>query len=424
MPGVRCTLSIVSNSASSGTSPERLTLSTAVLLIACVLCAVLDGYDVVVISYVVPQLAQEWAEPLAGFGVVFSIGLIGLVLGSLGLAPLADQYGRRKAMIGALVLGAIGTFANSLVTDMTQLIVCRFFVGLAMGVIIALVFAVAHEASPPKRRVLVLAIVGCGLSLGNLASGLIASFVLSRHGWPLLFLGASIVNVVIGVLFFATLRDPPVVKKTVREPYFSRIGSLFGKNLARLTLVLWLLHFGGVGANYMLISWLPSLLTRSGYATADAALATSLISLGGLVGGLISGFALARFGRGWLMFLYASAVILIAALPFFLGSSLLYLVNFLIGVCIVGGYISNSVITSQLYPASSRVSGLGWAQGIGRSGSVITPLIVALALQWNASLTQIVLIAAVFPLMSTIAVLLLGKFSVAEQTPGGEPAGQ
>lgn len=394
--------------------------STILLLVGCVLCAILDGYDVVVISYVVPMLSQEWSEPLASFGVVFSIGLIGLVLGSLGLAPLADQYGRRKVMIGALILGAIATFANSFVADLIQLMVCRFFVGLAMGVLIALVIAVAHEASPVKHRVIIVAVVGCGLSLGNLLSGLIASYVLPRFGWQPLFLGAAAVNVVVAFLFLATLRDSRATVQIVPQRYLSRIGSLFSKDLAKLTTVLWLLHFGGVGANYMLISWLPSLLTRSGYATADAALATSLISLGGLVGGLISGFALARFGRAWLLFIYAAAVILIVLLPSFLGSPVLYAINFMIGVCIVGGYISNSVVTSQLYPATSRVSGLGWAQGIGRSGSVITPLIVALALQWNASLTQIVFLAAVFPLLGLVATALLGKFSVTEREMAAE----
>lgn len=413
----------VTASAGTATAPgnnaaaPKFTPTTIVLILACVLCAILDGYDVVVISYVVPLLAQEWTEPLASFGVVFSVGLMGLVIGSLALAPLADQHGRRKVMIAALILGALATFANGLVVDMTQLIVCRFLVGLAMGVLIALVVIVAYEASPTRYRVLLVTIVGCGLSLGNLASGLIASYALPRVGWQPLFFGGAAVNVLVGILFLATLRDTGAVQKVVREPYLSRIGSLFSKDLAKLTSILWLLHFGGVGANYMLISWLPSLLTRSGYATADAALATSLISLGGLVGGLTSGFALARLGRTWLLLIYGSAVILIAALPLFLGSPALYAVNFLIGICIVGGYISNSVVTSQLYPASSRASGLGWAQGVGRSGSIITPLIVAQALQWNASLTQIVLIAALFPLMSTVAVLLLGSLSGLREAP-------
>lgn len=416
-------MSDLSNSAQpsrSAVAPTRFDLATVVLLIACFLCAILDGYDVVVISYVVPALSKEWSEPLSGFGMVFSIGLVGLVLGSLGLAPLADQYGRRKIMIGALALGAVATFANSLAADLTQLMVCRLFVGLAMGVIIALIIAVAHEASPAKHRVLIVTIVGCGLSLGNLLSGLIAAYVLPRFGWEPLFIGAAAVNVVIALLFVATLRDRQAMQKVVHPAYFSQIGSLFGKDLAKLTSTLWLLHFGGVGANYMLISWLPSLLTRSGYAVADAAVATSLISLGGLVGGLLSGFALGRFGRGWLIFIYASAVVLIASLPFFLGTPVLYVVNFLIGICIVGGYISNSVITSQLYPASSRASGLGWAQGVGRSGSVITPLLVSLALQWNAPLTQIVLLAAVFPLLAVIATALLGKFSVNEPASATE----
>ncbi|MBO9603757.1 MAG: MFS transporter [Novosphingobium sp.] len=402
------------------TADPVFTRSTVILLIACVLCAILDGYDVVVISYVVPLLSKQWSEPLASFGIVFSIGLVGLVLGSLGLAPLADQHGRRKVMLGALALGAVGTFANGLVGGLGPLLVCRFFVGLSMGVIIALVVTIAHEASPVRYRMLLVTIVGCGLSLGNLAAGLFASYVLPRFGWEPLFLGAAALNVVIGAMFMATLRNSATAPRPAHARYLSRIGSLFGKDLAKLTIVLWLLHFGGVGANYMLISWLPSLLTRSGYTPADAALATSLISFGGLVGGLLSGVALPRLGRGWIFSLYGCAAVLIVTIPFLLGTPLLYLVNFVIGICIVGGYISNNAITSELYPASSRASGLGWAQGVGRSGGVITPLIVSLALQLNASLNQIVLLAAAFPLLSTVAAVLLGK--VSPSTPRAEEA--
>lgn len=410
------------NGAATGSNPNdenRFTLSSIILILGCLLSAVLDGYDVVIISYAVPELSKEWSEPLSSFGIVFSVGLIGLVLGALGLAPLADQHGRRRVMIGALVLGAVATIANGLAVDLAQLIACRFFVGLAMGVIVALVVTIAHEASPPRWRVLIVTTVGCGLSIGNLASGLVASFVLPRFGWQPLFIGAGVANLFIAFLFVGTMKDtrePPNVK---RPAYLSRIGSLFGKDLAKLTLVLWLLHFGGVGANYLLLSWLPSLLTRAGYAIADAALATSLISFGGLAGGLVSGFALARLGWRWLLLIYISAVILIASLPFFLGSALLYAVNFLIGVCIVGGYISNNVVTSHLYPESVRAGGLGWAQGVGRTGSVVTPLIVALALQWNASLTHIVLLAAVFPLMSALATIILAKVSRGSRNTAG-----
>lgn len=391
--------------------------STIILLIACVLCAILDGYDVVVISYVVPLLSQEWSEPLARFGIVFSIGLVGLVVGALGLAPLADQYGRRAVMLGALSLGAVATVANAFAGGVESLLVCRFFVGLAMGVIIALVVTIAHENSPSRYRMLIVTIVGCGLSLGNLSAGLFASYVLPRFGWEPLFLGAALLNVVVAAMFAATMPSSAPLTGSVRTPYLSQIGSLFSKDLAKLTIVLWFLHFGGVGANYMLISWLPSLLTRSGYTAGDAALATSLISFGGLIGGLFSGFALARFGRFWILALYGCAAVLIVAIPAFLGTSMLYAINFAVGFCIVGGYISNNAITSELYPSSSRASGLGWAQGVGRSGGVITPLIVSLALQLNASLTQIVILAAVFPLLSTVSAVLLGKAAVRPPRP-------
>jgi len=79
----------------------------------------------------------------------------------------------------------------------------------------------------------------------------------------------------------------------------------------------------------------------------------------------------------------------------------------MIGVCLVGGYVCNNIVTSEVYPADLRASGLGWAQGIGRTGSILSPLLVSLALALEAPNQTILLIAAVFPFLSAWAIFLL-----------------
>lgn len=379
----------------------------SLVLLACFACAVLDGFDVQVISYAIPEMAREWSVPLSRFGIVFSAGLVGLVAGSLFLAPLADRHGRRKIIVLAVFGAGVATFANALVQNVEWLLLCRVFVGLTMGIITALVVAIAFEAAPERHRALAVAIVVTGFSLGNMASGMVAAVVLPRYGWEALFLGAAAFALFVAVLFAVCPFGTPAVVATSRVGHRGAIRALMSREFASLTLIVWLLHFGGVGANYLLLSWLPSLLTRSGYLTSDAAFMTSLISFGGLFGGVLAGFLLSRFGLRWLLVCYGTAFSLIALLPFFFHSDVLPVMHVMIGVCLVGGYVCNNIVTSEVYPADLRASGLGWAQGIGRTGSILSPLLVSLALALEAPNQTILLIAAVFPFLSAWAIFLL-----------------
>ena len=134
---------------------------------------------------------------------------------------------------------------------------------------------------------------------------------------------------------------------------------------------------------------------------------TSLVSFGGLFGGIAAGYLLSRFGLKWLLICYGIAFSSIALLPLSFHTSLLPIMNVVIGVCMTGGYVCNNIVASAAYPVHVRASGVGWAQGIGRTGSIVSPLLVSLALGQNAPNGAILLIAAIFPFLSGSAAFLL-----------------
>jgi AAHS family 4-hydroxybenzoate transporter-like MFS transporter len=396
-----------------------MTRQSFVLLLACFACAILDGYDVQVIAYAIPEMARTWNVPLSAFGLVFSAGLFGLVAGSLFLAPLADRHGRRIVVVLAALGAAAATLGNALISNIEWLIVCRVFVGIAIGILTALVVAIAFEAAPQRHRALAVSIVATGFSLGNMASGMIASVVIPRYGWEALFFGASAFAVLVAFLFFISSFETPRAPAAARVEQRGAIRTLVSTEYRSLTLTMWLLHFGGVGAMYVLLSWLPSLLTRSGYPTSEAAFTTSLISVGGLFGGIAAGYLLSRFGLKWLIACYAMAFSLIALLPLSFHTDFLPIMNIGIGVFMIGGYVCNNIVASAEYPVHLRASGVGWAQGVGRTGSIVSPLLVSLALGVNAADATILLIAAVFPFLSGSATFLLMRRLRAPQASGG-----
>ncbi|MFD0663459.1 hypothetical protein [Thermocatellispora tengchongensis] len=59
----------------------------------CVLLNVLDGFDVLVMSFTSAAVSAEWGLSGSQLGLLLSAGLVGMALGSLFLAPLADRIG-------------------------------------------------------------------------------------------------------------------------------------------------------------------------------------------------------------------------------------------------------------------------------------------------------------------------------------------
>jgi MFS family permease len=59
----------------------------------------LDGFDVLSISFAAPGIATEWGIDRAALGVVLSMELIGMAVGSMLLGGVADRIGRRRTIL-------------------------------------------------------------------------------------------------------------------------------------------------------------------------------------------------------------------------------------------------------------------------------------------------------------------------------------
>jgi AAHS family 4-hydroxybenzoate transporter-like MFS transporter len=81
--------------------------------------------------------------------------------------------------------------------------------------------------------------------------------------------------------------------------------------------------------------------------------------------------------------------------------------TFLAGFGVVGAQIGMNALAASLYPTAIRSTGVGWALGVGRIGSIIGPVAggILLGFGWNAQ--SVVLIAVVPALLAGIAVIAL-----------------
>jgi len=74
----------------------------------------------------------------------------------------------------------------------------------------------------------------------------------------------------------------------------------------------------------------------------------------------------------------------------------------------VGSQIGLNALCAQLYPTAIRATGIGWALGIGRIGSIIGPLLGGVFLGWNWKMQMILFASAVPALIAALAVFALG----------------
>lgn len=399
------------------------------LLLTCASVLFLDGFDTTAIGYVAPSLAREWSLTKGALGPVFSAGLFGLMIGALLFGPLADRVGRKKIIIFSTLAFGIGTLATAFVHDLNTLLVIRFLTGLGLGGAMPNTIAMTSEFSPHRRRATMVMVMFCGFSLGAALGGFLAAALIPQFGWssvfvvggaaPLLLVPILAIRLPESVRFLALtdrahervaqlLRSispavsfAPGTQFVVNEQALAGIPvqHLFRDGRTVVTLLLWVVFFMSLLDIYFLANWLPTVLNDLGASVSAAAVIGSMLQVGGVVGTFALGSVIDRFSFRALALVYFIAVFAVGAIGQ-LGHSVIFvsMAIFAAGFCIVGGQIAANALAAGFYPTSVRATGVGWALGIGRVGSIIGPLVggALLAAKWTTGSVFLAAAAAAF----------------------------
>jgi MFS family permease len=179
-----------------------------VLVVAlCFLLNMLDGMDVLILSYIAPALSADWHVTPDRLGVLFSAGLAGMAAGGLWLAPMADRFGRRRLILTALVLMAGAMFASVLCSNLVEMLLARFVVGIGIGSVLASMAALTAEYAPAKYRTFAVGFLQAGYPVGATITGFVVAQHLTTHGWQTMLLGAAILCAIVLPLAFVLLPE-------------------------------------------------------------------------------------------------------------------------------------------------------------------------------------------------------------------------
>jgi MFS transporter, AAHS family, 4-hydroxybenzoate transporter len=420
------------------------------VLLICAAVLFVDGFDTQAIGYVAPAVAAEWKLARGALGPVFSAGLFGLMIGAIVFGTIADRIGRKRIIVTSTIAFGIGSLLTMLAQDPTWLMVLRFLTGLGLGGAMPNAVALTSELSPIGRRATLVMMMFAGFSIGAALGGLLAAALIPAFGWRSVFLVGGLVPLVLAPLLGVVLpesirylalvggrdRDvagllrqvapdqgvPADAHFVVREPKLSGlpVAHLFAEQRSRVTLLLWSVFFMSLLDLYLLANWLPTVLNDLGTSVSAAAVIGAMLQVGGVVGTFALGRFIDRFSFRALALTYLCAAAAIAAIG--LTSHSIPLVTsaiFAAGFCIVGGQIAANALTATYYPTAIRSTGMGWALGIGRVGSIVGPLVGGAMLAARAGVDTLFAVAAIPALVAAVAALALVWVARAEPKSAG-----
>ena len=407
----------------------------------------LDGYDLSVMGLAVPAIASAWGQEASIFKWSLSASLVGVGVGSILAGFCGDRWGRRSTLIGMFLFGSVACLGTSLASEVWHLVCWRFLVGIGMGGAIPNVIALISELMPAKRRPLMIVLVYSGAALGGGIGSLLASVIIPAYGWQSVFVVGGVLPLAIALFVYRALPESPafLIAKGRRDPHasatilrlrpdFSRektsrleipdaglganpgVGALFRNKLAASTILIWTLFVCTQAMVFFIQSWYATLLTRGGYSLETALRVFSLWDFGALVGGIVVAWMASQFRLERLL---TCAYAMSAACLFALSTNvqdiaMAQIITFATGFSVVGASFCMGALAASYYPTEIRATGIGWGLGIGRVGSIVSPLLggAALAAGWT---NQEILVTAMLPaIVAGVAVFVLSLLSAGQ----------
>lgn len=401
-----------------------------------------DGFDSNVISFAAPYFGSEYHLTRLQLGNIFSMGLLGTLIGGFIFGYAGDRIGRRPAVILATSLFGVLTMGFSLVHNYWSLSALRLINGLPLGGMLPLAWALNIEYAPKRYRATIVTVIMMGYSLGTALGGPVAVWLIPKLGWKALFIVGGVASLFCAVILYLKLPEsirflaaknehPLRIANILRRMAPDRAipedatfvaadegaasktfkpSLLFAGELRRITPLIWSAYIFSSMAVFFIVNWTPLVFEALKFSRNEAASAASLNSLLGAVGGLL----LMRFtdNRGasaiTIMPVITAALLLVAGLAS-VGHRAFFVLAVTIGGFLIGGHFGLHSICGIFYPSAYRGNGAGWATSVAKIGSVAGPILGGVILSTSLPVRNIYVVLAVCPAVFALSIYIVGR---------------
>lgn len=301
-----------------------------------------------------------------------AVYLYGWMAGGLLFGPVADRMGRVRTMAMTTALFGLGMLATAAVSSLEMLLLVRFLTGAGVGGVLLVATVYISEVWPEQSRPVALGILSTTFPVGIVTTG---GLVSSLTDWRMAF-NIGLIPAAVALLIWLFLDESTVWKSGKFRPFGEKKSSsselLSSKN--RSNLLSGMLIFGAVliglwGIFGWLPTWVQSLLPVGESGQTERSITMMLLGMGGIIGGVLSGFLVRMFGpRRTLMITFAAC--LMACLLLFLTnrtfSPIVYAELALLALFFGLSQGALSSYVPALFPASIRATATGFCFNVGR----------------------------------------------------------
>ncbi len=343
----------------------------------------LDSFDVMLYSIVVAALVNDPALrlTLSAAGVLNSVTLVAAAGGGIAFGVIADRIGRKRALIGAVLIYSVFTAACGFAQSALQLAVFRVCLGLGMGGEWATGAALVSESFPARHRGKALAFVQSSWAIGYGLAALVNLVAMPFWGWRgVFFVG------VLPALFTIWIQrrvEEPAIWRSADTAIRGRLTAIFAPQVAPITVAVTLMNAFCLFAWWGLNAWVPAYLRLSpaqggiGLSSSTMSLFVIAMQVGMWFGYVSFGFIADAVGRkrAYVAFVLVAAVLLPLYGVLRTPPTLLLLGPF-VAFFGTGYYSGLGAIVAELYPTAVRATAAGFTYNFGRLASAVAPFTI------------------------------------------------
>ena len=419
----------------------------------------LDGFDVLSISIAARTIRDDLGIGDSLTGLLLSMELVGMALGSIVLGRYADVWGRRPMMLACLAAMTLGMFmvttdpgflagmVHPVLTsipwfrdwpvELVHISIWRIITGLGIGGMLASINACVAEYSNTKKKHMNVALMSIGYPVGASMGGFIASGLIDSYGWhSTFFLGFGMTLVLIPIVYFFVPETIAWQVRNQKEGTLEKVNAtmkkmghapvdtlpdvraeldrkshdnIFTPKLIRTTAIVTVAYFFHIMTFYFILKWTGVIVEDRGFLASEATRVLSWINVGGATGGALIGFLTLRYDLRRLTIGAMVISTIMVAIYGSVGSDLFQMTL----ICIACGFFINAAINgmyaifAHAYPTQVRAAGTGFAIGVGRGGSILAPIAAGFMFEGGIGVPFVAGVMGCGSLFAAIALLFL-----------------
>ena len=392
---------------------ERMPLNRAVLTLVGLLswCWVMEAFDLGMIGQVVAVLKQLWNLDANTLGLLGSCSTAGVVIGTACAGFLTDRFGRKRILLWGVFIFTFFTLSGSLYTNLAWIVTMRFIGGLGAGAVFPLPYLMISEIAPARHRGILVCICNAVLTASYLLPTLCGSWAIKAFpletAWRVPFIvgGLPILTLYFlhrwlpesprwlmrrgrhdevrdlverleksaGIAHDDEYVDPGVLRsleqaaETERNRGRASWKALFRRPYLGRSLVSWSMYSAGLITWYVVMVYVPTILTTYGFELSNSVIMTGGMMVLGGAGSLVIGPLADRYGRKPVWSLYVIiTIICLFLLTATLSTPMLLLVGAFVAFFGTGIMPVCKVYIAEQYPTELRGVGTGFGEAVSR----------------------------------------------------------